>query len=168
MKIAIVYFSLSGRTELLSGLAASAAREEKAGVAVFRLETGDTGSFIKNCMDAFGKKTAMLKEVPDTKGFDMLFLCTPVWAFDITPAMRSFIGLSDMRGKGVFLMTTYGSGKGKERAMKSFESLVREAGGEVLGKSELKGRKVIEEFDSTKGGIKKCLEQFRQTKPPGR
>ena len=167
MEIGIVYFSLSGRTETLSYLLKKVIEQENFNVSVVRLETKQTGNFLKNCIDAFTQKNVKLQLVPDIKKFDVIFLCTPVWAFNITPAIRSFLNLSDMSGKKVFLLITYGSGKGKEQAMDNFENLVKKSGGEVIGKFYVKGKKVKEEFYIIQGGIKKCLREFQQIRHPG-
>ncbi|HNS31818.1 MAG TPA: flavodoxin [bacterium] len=157
MKIAIVYFSLSGRTETLGNLTAELLRSKNCDVSVLKLETEKTGSFFRNCIDAFSQKKARLKTIPDIGEYDIVFLCSPVWAFDVAPAMRSFMEDRDMKGKKVFLMTTYGSGKGKERAMNMFEMLVKEMGGDIIGKADVKGKKVREDFHTIKGGIEECL-----------
>lgn len=120
MKITIVYFSLTGRTKLLSHLIAEYLKSENLDADIFRLETKEKGGFIKNCMDAFRKKQVQLESMPPIADCELLFLGSPVWAFDIAPAMRSFVSNASLDGKKVFLFTTYGSGKGKENAMKKF------------------------------------------------
>ncbi|MCK9265673.1 NAD(P)H-dependent oxidoreductase [bacterium] len=167
MKIAIIYFSLSGRTRKLSYLLKETLEEQEFNVSISSLETKNTGSFVKNCIDAFKQKSVTLESIPDVKETDLIFLGSPVWAFDISPAMRSFIEQLDLSGKQVFLILTYGSGKGKDRAMNNFENLSNKKGAEVLGKRFVKGRKVDEEFPTIQGGIKECLKQFQQTKRRG-
>ena len=151
---------------MLSGLVREKLRKNS-DVSVIRIKTSETGSFLKNCLDAFKQKRVKLEEVPAIREFDMLFLCSPVWAFDIAPAMRSFMEVSDMKGKKVFLLLTYGSGKGKERAMDIFAKLAADRGAELAGRGWIKGKRVNEEFSDIQGGIEKCLKEFQQTRLPG-
>lgn len=167
MKIAIVYFSLSSRTKTLSECIADFLKSENFNVEVFRLETPETGSFFKNCSDAFRKKKVKLENMPEIKDSEIIFLGSPVWAFDITPAMRAFIDNSDLRGKKTVLFTTYGSGKGKGRAMESFGKLVEDKGAIVIGRGEVKGRKVKEDFPEFKGVLEQCLKKYQLIKRPG-
>jgi len=167
MKISIVYFSLSGRTKLLAQSLADVLKPEGFTVKVAPLKTPDTGSFLKNCIFAFIKKKVKFEYVPDIKTSEIVFLGSPVWAFDITPAMRTFLENVDLKGKGVFLFITYGSGKGKDRAMDNFRYLVEQKGGKVIGTAEIKGRSVKDEFEKFKEEVKKCLKQSQLIRPHG-
>lgn len=167
VKISIVCFSFSGRTKLLSEHIAAYLKSENLIAEIFCLETKETGGFIKNCMDAFRKKQVKLESAPKLANCELLFLGSPVWAFDIAPAMRSFLANCSLEGKKVFLFTTYGSGKGKENAMKIFSGLVEERGGAVIGSADAKGRKVNEEFPRFKGVLEECLKKYQLIKRPG-
>lgn len=158
MKISIIYFSLSERTKTLSEMIKEELENNKLDVDISRIETKEVGSFLKNCLDAFQQKKVVLESIPDIKEAELLFLCSPIWAFDIVPAMRAFIELSDMKDKKVFLILTYGSGKGMGRAMNNFTTLVQSKGAEVVNKAFIKGRKVKEEFPNIQGEIEECLK----------
>ncbi|MCX8083121.1 MAG: hypothetical protein N3D17_07020 [bacterium] len=167
MKISIVYFSLSGRTKILSQYLAEYLRAEGFSVAVNPLKTKSTGSFLTNCIYAFTKKKVKLEYIPDIKHSDFIFLGSPVWAFDIVPAMRAFLEETDLTNKKVFLYLTYGSGKGKERAMSNFSHLVELKGGKEIGKADIKGRNVKDDFEKFKEEVVKCLKQFQPIKHHG-
>ncbi len=167
MKITIICFSLSGRTKLLSEHIAEHLKSMNLEADIFLLTTKETGGFIKNCMDAFRKKQAQLEAMPQIADCELLFLGSPVWAFDIAPAMRSFLANAALNGKKVFLFTTYGSGKGKEKALESFSGLVEKKGGVVIGSADVKGRKVNEEFPLFKGVMEECLRKYQLIKRPG-
>lgn len=168
MKVSIIYFSLSGRTKTLSQYLAEYLRAEGFSVAVNPLKTPECGSFLKNCIDALMKKKVKLEYIPDIKTSTLVFLGSPVWAFDITPAMRSFLESTDLTNKKVFLFITYGSGKGKERAMANFTQLVRSKGGDIIGKADIKGRSVKDDFEKFKQVVVQCLEQSQLIKHHGR
>jgi multimeric flavodoxin WrbA len=128
-------------------------------VKIFRLETFETGSFLKNCSYAFRKKHVVLKNLPDITDSEVVFLGSPVWAFDIAPAVRTFLDSVDLHGKKVFVFTTYGSGSGKGRAMQNFTELVEHKGGLIIGRGEVKGRRVKEEFPEFKTTMERCLDK---------
>ncbi|MCM8760509.1 MAG: hypothetical protein NC832_02180, partial [Candidatus Omnitrophica bacterium] len=77
MKIAIVYFSLSGRTKVLSQSLADYLKRESFTVKVSPLKTPDTGSFLKNCIDALLKRKVNLEYIPDIKTSEVVFLGSP-------------------------------------------------------------------------------------------
>ncbi|MDD3726256.1 MAG: flavodoxin [Candidatus Ratteibacteria bacterium] len=159
MKISIVYFSLSGSTKMLSQYIAEYLRSEGFSVAVNPLKTSDTGTFLTNCINAFRKKKVKLEYVPDIKKAEVVFLGSPVWAFNITPAIRTFLESTDLTGKKIFLFITYGSGKGKERAMEHFCQLVKSKGGNIIGKMDIKGKQVHEDFKKLKEIVVQCLKE---------
>jgi flavodoxin len=160
MKISIVYFSLSSRTKTLSELIAEYFESREYNVEVFRLETSETGSFFKNCSYALRKKYVTLKGIPQIADSEIVFLGSPVWAFDITPAVRTYLDSVDLQGKKVFIFTTYGSGSGKGRAMQNFIELVERKGGVIIGTGEVKGRRVKDEFPEFKDALEKKLKEF--------
>ncbi|HOL22235.1 MAG TPA: flavodoxin family protein [bacterium] len=166
MKISIIYFSLSGRTKFLAQSLAESLRAEGFSVAINPLKSPSTGAFLKNCIDALTKKKVKLEYTPDIKHSEIIFLGSPVWAFDITPAMRTFLENVDLTNKKVFLYITYGSGKGKDRAMSNFRHLVELKGGKVIGTADIKGRSVKDEVERFKEGVKQCLRQFQLIKHP--
>lgn len=167
MKVSIIYFSLSGRTKTLSQYLAEYLRAEGFSVAVNPLKTPSAGSFLKNCIDAFMKKKVKLEYIPEIKHSDIIFLGSPVWAFNIAPAMRTFLEDINLTNRKVFLFLTYGSGKGKARAMANFSRLVELKGGKVIGTAEIKGRRVKEDFEKIQEEVKKCLKQYQLIKPHG-
>ncbi|MCM8830096.1 MAG: NAD(P)H-dependent oxidoreductase [Candidatus Omnitrophica bacterium] len=168
VKISIVYFSLSGRTKLLSQSLAEFLRAEGFSVMINPLKSPSTGNFLKNCIDAFTKKKVKLEYIPEIKHSDVVFLGSPVWVFDITPAMRTFLENVNLKNKRVFLYTTYGSGRGKDRAMSNFSHIVELKGGMIIGKTDIKGRQVEKDFEKFKEIVAQCLEQYQLIKHPGR
>jgi len=167
MKISIVYFSLSGRTKFLAQSLADALKPEGFTVKVTPLKTPDTGSFLKNCISALMKKKVRFEYIPEIKTSEIVFLGSPVWAFDITPAMRTFLEDVDLKEKKVFLFMTYGSGKGKDRAMNNFRNLVEQKGGKVIGTADIRGRSVKDASEKFKEEVKECLRQSQLIRHPG-
>lgn len=159
MKIEIIYFSLSGNTEKVAKIIFEFLRTKNINSSLFKLIPEKNYSFLTNCNLALKEKEIPLKETPDIKNFDLIFIGSPVWAFNITPAVRTFLNKTDLNGKEIFLFTTYGSGTGKSKAMRKFEELVRNKGGKVKGKIEIKGKRVDEEKGRIEKEVEKCLKE---------
>ena len=155
----IVYFSLTGNTERAGKIISEFLKNKGINVSLFKLIPGHNYSFFKNCQLALKEKEILLKEIPVVDNFDFLFIGSPVWAFNITPAIRTFLNNSNLSGKNVFLFTTYGSGTGKGKAMRNFEKLVKEKGGKIKGKIEIKGKNVDKEKDKIEKEVEKCLKE---------
>ena len=159
MNVSIIYFSLSGRTKMLSQYLAEYLKAEGYSVEINPLITRNIGAFVRNCIDAFTRRKVNLEYIPETNDAEILFLGSPVWAFDITPAMYVFLEKANLKDKKVFLYNTYGSGKGKDRAMALFCRKVESNGGKIIGKTDIKGRRVKDDFATFKETVQKCLNQ---------
>ncbi len=160
MKIIIVYFSLTGNTKKLAVKIYEILRSKNFEVDLFELENKKRKSFLINCFEAIKGKTFYIEKIPALEKYDFVFIGSPVWAGRITPLIRSFIKEVDFSNKNIFLFTTYGSGLGKSRAMEEFEKLVFEKGGKIIGKLEVKGKKVEENIFQIKEKIEKCLKEL--------
>ncbi|MBU4304697.1 MAG: flavodoxin family protein [Candidatus Omnitrophica bacterium] len=131
-KALIVFYSFSGNTQKV----ADALKQELSAsyeVNMQRLEAVDeSASFFGQCVRAFMKKEAGIKEENisfDVSGFDLVVLGTPVWAFGMAPAMRTYISkCRGISGKKVIIFSTYGSGAGKDKCVREMASLLEKKG----------------------------------------
>ena len=112
-KTIIIYFSFTGNTEKLAHLAGDFLKEKGKTIDYFKLSADQVGSFLKNCRDAFTKKIIKIKELPDLSGYDLVFLGSPIWAWNVTPAMRALLEQVSLADKKVFIVATHGGGPGK-------------------------------------------------------
>ncbi|MFH2069504.1 MAG: flavodoxin [Candidatus Omnitrophota bacterium] len=154
-KIIIIYFSLTGNTKLLAHLIGDFLKEKGKTSDYFRLLPEHPGFFLKNCRDALTRRKAALKELPDISGYDTLFLGSPVWAFNVAPAIRGFLETVPLSGKNVFIFATHGGGPGK--AMKEFADAVESRDGKVIGVCDLTGKSVLKDFPNLKPLLEKLL-----------
>ena len=123
-------------------------------VTYFSLPVDKSKSFLRNVFDSlFSRKLEF--DIPDISQYHTLFLGCPVWAFNIVPAMESFIEKADFSNKDVFLFITYGSGAGKHRAVRRFINLVREKGGNVKDYFLIKGKDIEKGFEKIKGKLER-------------
>ncbi|MBU1045226.1 MAG: NAD(P)H-dependent oxidoreductase [Candidatus Omnitrophica bacterium] len=131
----VVYYSYSGNTKKTAGFLKDKITR-KFQTDVLELKPADESRFfLKQCVRAFRKVQADLKQdlILDLKDYDLIALGTPVWAFGMAPAMRSYIdkckGLSE---KKVILFATYGSGVGKDKCVQEMAEIVKAKGADEV------------------------------------
>ena len=114
MKILVVYYSLDGNTKFLAESIA-----ECIGADVLRLMPVKD---IKNnkMKYFFGVKQAAMRSKPElqpfdlkTEEYDVIIIGTPVWAFTMTPAVRSFLNKVELKDKKIGLFSCHRGGLGK-------------------------------------------------------
>lgn len=134
MKKLIVYYSLDGNTRLIAEAIASAI---DADVLVLKPKKEiNPKSLLKHF---WGGRQVVMKQKPELlpfdknpQDYDLLFLGTPVWAFDYAPPLRSFFQRVVLKDKKVALFCCHGSMKGK-----TLENM----------RSALSGNKILGEID---------------------
>lgn len=132
--IGIVYYSKNQNTEIVAEMLA-----EKYKGRIFVLE--EIGNrkglfgFIKSGFQAATGKQSKLSNSPwkELDGFDKLYLCTPVWAGNITPAMNTFMANADLTGKEITIVTVMADPdlRNIDKTHKCFSDLVVKKGGTV-------------------------------------
>jgi flavodoxin len=67
-----------------------------------------------------GGRQTVMKEKPslqpfdkDPMDYDLIFIGTPVWAWNFTPAVRTFISKSDLKGKKTAVFCCHNGSAGK-------------------------------------------------------
>jgi len=141
MKTTIIFYSFSGNTRR-----AALFLKEKQGLGEVEIidlrPKEEEKSFFKQCFQAFSKKEPALKETAAIEGSDFLIFASPVWAFTIAPALRSYLkGISSLKGKRTACFVTYGSGTGSMKALNELENTLKEKGAQVLFSKGLSGFK---------------------------
>lgn len=134
LKVLIVYYSLEGNTKLIGQSIANAVNAD-----IFELETKKeikSQGFMKYF---WGGKQVMMKEQPellpfnkDIENYDILFLGTPVWAWNYAPAFNTFFSKTKLKNKKIALFCCHGGQKGK-----TFANM----------KKALEGNQIIGEID---------------------
>ncbi|MGA3052059.1 MAG: hypothetical protein ABSE00_09090 [Chitinispirillaceae bacterium] len=90
-KILVVYYSKTGTTERVSRDVASALNADLERV-VDRKNRNGFFAFFSSGKDAMGKKQTSIEPLPrDPASYDLVVVGTPVWAGNITPAIRTFL-----------------------------------------------------------------------------
>jgi flavodoxin len=129
MKTLIVYYSYSGITEKVANIYAS--ELGKSGeVAMQRLKPKqEINTFLGQCRAAFSRKRADLGDSIsyDVKGYDLIVLASPVWAFAPVPAVNTYLDkISGLEGKKVIILLTSGSGAGVGNCFNTIRKVIEE------------------------------------------
>lgn len=133
--IGIVYYSKNGNTEIAAELLA---QKYKGRIFILEEKYRRKGlfGFIKSGFQAATKKQSVLLNTPwnELKEYDRLYLCTPIWAGSITPAMNTFVANSDLTDKEITIVTVMADPKlkGVEKAHEYLSDLVKKKGGTVV------------------------------------
>lgn len=130
----IIYYSKDGSTEILANLL-----REKYKAKVIRLveSTNRKGifGFIKSGFQAVKKMQSKLVDAPweKIKDWDTLYLCTPIWASNGTPAMNTFLANANLKGKNIIIVTVMADSNiaGARDCHDYLSNLVVQAGGKV-------------------------------------
>lgn len=138
----VIYFSRDGSTRVLAKLLG-----EKYEADVIELtEKGKKSGFFKGASKASKKQGIELEGEPFNKieDYKKLYLCTPIWAFNGTPAMNSFIDKADFTDKEITIITVKGfapdGAMGKTHAF--LTESVEKKNGKVIKCLEVFGAKI--------------------------
>jgi len=109
-KILIVYYSLTGNTHLIAE-----AIKEQTGAEVERLKPIKDLDSESRTRFFWGGMHAKMKHKPklepleyDPIDYDLIFLGTPVWAWTLTPSIRSYFKMNDLSNKNLAIWNCAG------------------------------------------------------------
>jgi hypothetical protein len=134
--IGVVYFSKDGSTKVLANLLVS-----KYDAEIIELVEKSKLNMLGKVVKAVRKKSVDLKGEPYNKidGFTKLYLCTPIWASNGTPAMNAFIEKADFTGKDVTIVTVKGYPKSVEATHAYLTTSVANSKGKVTNCYDVRG-----------------------------
>lgn len=137
VKILVVYYSLTGNTRLIAEEISKTVKCNLLEIKPVK-EINPKGSmkFLWGGFQATMKKTPDLKphEI-NPENYDLIFLGTPVWAWNVSPPIRSFIEKHDFSNKTLALWMCAGGEGGK--SMQRYK--------ETLKKSKILGEILFQE-----------------------
>jgi len=126
-KILIVYYSLTGNTQFIAeALRDSIDADILELKPIKELKAGSGTRFMWGGFQSTMKKTPELMDFDiNPLEYDLVILGTPVWAWNISPPMRSFLSKFDLTGKNVALWMSH-AGDGI-KAMNRFKEILKNA-----------------------------------------
>jgi flavodoxin len=138
----VVYYSLTGNTKLIADVIAEAINAD-----ILELKPVKELKAESSMKYFWGGYQATMKKKPKLKDFDvnpldyeLIIIGTPVWAWTITPPIRSFLSMINLSGKNVALWTC-SDGDGV-KAMSRFKDVLRDSN--IIGEIRFKKPKVYE------------------------
>lgn len=132
MKPLVVYYSLTGKTKLVSQVIAEALNatlleiEEKRPIPMPFVYL--SGSFA-----AFMNRGSKINPVDvDLKQYERIFIGSPIWAYRPAPAINSFIYKMNFEGRSIIPFFTMG-GDNSEKALANITAKIERSQGKVAG-----------------------------------
>lgn len=130
----IVYYSLSGNCRFVAGQLA----ERLGAPAVELVERKQRREGIGFAAAAIGAVTGARSRLAGdpwiaSESFDPIYLVTPIWGSNPTPAANAFLAQAELKGRTVHLVTGQADekGAGREKALARLRQGVERAGGVV-------------------------------------
>ncbi|HBC97872.1 MAG TPA: flavodoxin [Clostridium sp.] len=135
-KILVVYYSLEGNTKLIAEAVSKAVSGD-----ILQIKPEKDINPKSKMRYLIGGKKSITKEKPElmpydvkAEDYDVLFIGTPVWAGNFTPAIRSFFAKTNLKSKKIALFNCSGGNSGK-----TFENMKSELeGNDFVGEIEFK------------------------------
>ncbi len=126
-KILIVYYSLTGNTQFIAEALRDSVEADILELKPIKELNADKGTrFMWGGFQSTMKKTPELMDFDiNPLEYDLVILGTPVWAWNISPPMRSFLSKFDLTGKNVALWMCH-AGDGI-KAMIRFKEILKSA-----------------------------------------
>lgn len=107
----VIYYSRTGNTKKVGKEIARIKKADIEEVIDLRDRKRKIIGWIISGRDASLKKTTEIKYSKDPSDYEKVFIGTPVWAWTLTPAIRTY--LSQNNFKKVYFFCTHGGQKGK-------------------------------------------------------
>ena len=153
MERIILYYSDSGKTKVVAETLALNLRCDICQIKDMKQRDG-IRSRLGSTIDAFREsKTEIYPPTLDLEEYGTVYIGTPIWANNPTPAIITLIDSCDLRGKDIILFTT-GSTSDGEAALAKMEIKVKARGARVVQQFSLKTR------DKTAAELQKDTENL--------
>jgi flavodoxin len=132
MKSLVVFYSRSGNTKKVAEAIAKEVKGDLEELVDLQRRSGPIG-FIRSGRDASQKKLARLqKTFYDPSQYDLVIVGTPIWAGNITPAVRTYLKENREKIKDAAFFFTFG-GSGSQASIDEMKQLYgREARGTLM------------------------------------
>lgn len=117
MKTLVIYFSRSGKTKMVAHEIAKQVSADIEELNDPKMKKSFALSVIFDSARALRKKTTDISYKKDPKNYDIVILCTPVWAGTLVPAVYTYLKENPDLNNLAFVATFDGS------ASKTFENL---------------------------------------------
>lgn len=137
MERIIIYYSDSGKTKVVAETLALNFRCDLCQIKDLKKREGIVNLF-SSSIDAFREsKTEIYPPTLDLEEYDTIYIGTPVWVGNPTPAIITLIDNLNLRGKDVVLFTT-SNNSNEDAALEKMELKIRARGARVVQQFNVK------------------------------
>ena len=158
--VAIVYYSRTGSTRAYAkGL------EEITGGKLIELEEVKAQKTSGQCaiQAIFGVCPALKNPDFDLSPFERIVLLTPIYAWNPSPALNTFLKKADLKGKKIYLVTLGEDPNSHKKPMEKIKRKVEKKGGIFLGASSFRGANMFKgTFRFTEEELKRNCQEIAQ------
>ena len=123
----VVYYSLSGSTRVYAEVLAELLNDEVFELREKKPRLGFLGK-LRGMFEVLLGASVELEELPDIKANKPVFICSPVWAGNFTPAVVEFIKKTDLQHRKVNVLLTCGNILKREAYKKKVTRVLRSQG----------------------------------------
>lgn len=162
MKSLVVYYSLTGKTHVVAQALA-----KELGADVRRVEDVEKPSvgwwfIVTASLAAIGGAEAEIKPIDtDFKGYDRVFVGSPVWGGSPSTPLNAFFARADFTGKNVIPFMTMG-GDDASGALRKMSERIEKKGGKIAGAFAISSGKATDEELARKA--REFAQRYRQAK----
>jgi flavodoxin len=127
MKTLVVYYSKSGNTRRVAAEIAKALGGDTEEIVEVGAKREGILGFLRSGRDGMRGRSSQIEPAKRRAAeYDLVVIGSPVWGWNLVPAVRSYLDATDLRGKPVALFCTMGSG-GEKKTFASMHDLARGA-----------------------------------------
>lgn len=138
MRPLVVFYSLTGRTRLVSQAIAEALQAELVEIEEVKPRKGGFLTYLTGGFSAVTNKGSKITPVNvDLKQHKTIFIGSPIWASRPAPAVNSFIYTTNFEGQGTIPFFTMGGGD-SDKALQNITAKIENSQGRVIGSFAIK------------------------------
>ena len=159
MKSLVVYYSLTGKTKLVSRVIAEALNAKSVEIKETKPRKGKLAVYAMGGFAAVRNKGSNIKPMKlDLKQYDRIFVGSPIWASRPGPAVNAFIYDTNFEGRSVVPFCTMG-GDNAEKALGNMRAKIEKSQGKVVGSFAITTNKVSDKEIVVR--TKEAIKQFK-------
>jgi len=142
MKSLVVYYSLTGKTKLVSRVIAEALNAKLVEIKETKPRKPGGLVYLTGSLAALMNKGSKTKPVDiNLKRYERIFIGSPTWASRPAPAINSFIYKTDFDGRSIIPFFTTG-GDNADKALANIRAKIEKSQGKVAGSFAITSNKL--------------------------
>jgi flavodoxin len=145
MKTLVVYYSLTGKTTLVSQVIAEALNATLLEIKETKPRKPGPFIYLTGGFAAVTNRGSKINPIDvDLKQYERIFIGSPIWGSRPVPAVNSFIYQTNFEGRGVIPFFTMG-GTNSEKALANITAKIQRRQGKVVGSFAITSYEVSDE-----------------------